>query len=786
MVKKKTKKLNWQAFVKLVGILCLAGFLGGIGFFVVAAANLPPWDPQQLSGAKTTIVYDKNGEVATLLHAGQNRTEVDINQIPQDLINAVIAIEDNDFYKHHGITIKGIMRAVIRNIQSGDLTGQGASTITQQLAKNAFLSLDKRWERKAQEAILAFKLESIYSKDEILTMYLNIIPFGAGAYGVQAAANTYFGKDVSELSLAECSLLAGLPQSPNAYNPFNSLDKAKARQQAVLNNMVKCGFIDQTTATAAYNEPLNLNENYRVDRSKYGYYADAIIEEALAILEDLQVYDNPEDALYRSGLKIYTAMDKQTQAFAEEVFANPDNLPKQTNAAGEKVQAAMALVNVETGGVEAVIGGRVHERQRGFNRATDGKRQPGSSIKPISVYAPALEDGYMPFFVLDDSPISYKIGNSPVWTPENYDKQYRGLIPMRTAVEHSINTYAVQMLDTIGIRRSFDFAESLGLDLVDAPGTNDLGLSPLALGGLTRGVSPLEMASAYAAFANKGVYAKPYFISKIISEDGVELYSHKPVYTRVMSEQTAWLMSSMLNTVVNSGTGTRAKIPGVFTCGKTGTTENYNDSWFCGFTPTYAAAVWMGFDQNDTMRNYPPEYPSETAFGGNFPARIFQKVVQQAHGSVKPPNPTMPPDIVQIAVCSKSGKIASEICPEDSIVSEYCRKDCVPVDVCDRHEIVNICSESGKLAGRYCPHPQQQIMIRADENSYTPNKIPAETCDIHSQPSYLDFFDQFKDDPGDFFDDLFDRHKDDDKKNKEKDKNKNDKNGKNNNRTEEN
>jgi penicillin-binding protein 1A len=727
--KTKKKRLTVKSLLIIIGILFLIGAGSTITVFALAAKDLPAWDPQQLSGAKTTFIYDYDNKLAASLHAEENRTEVSLDKIPQDLIDAFISIEDKDFYKHHGVNFKGILRAVVRNVQSGDLTGQGASTITQQLARNAFLTLDKQWERKIKEMILSFKLEAQYSKDEILIMYMNKIPFGAGAYGVQAAANTYFNKDVNQLTLEECALLAGLPQSPNAYNPFKFYDRAKARQQSVLNNMVECGFIKQETADKAFATELQFNNNATTINSKYGFFVDAVIEETLDVLSNLDIFDDPDNAIYRAGLKIYTTMDSDLQSYAENLYTNNGNFPNQSQN-GQQIESAMALVDHSNGEIRSIMGGRKYEYKRGFNRATSAYRQPGSSIKPISVYAPAVEDGYMPFYVLDDSPISFKIGSS-VWSPENYDKTYRGLITMRTAVRLSINTYAVQMLDQIGIRRSFDFAKSMGLELVDTPGTNDLGLAPLSLGGLTKGATPVQMAAAYAAIGNGGVYVQPHFIRKIVDAQGSEIYSFKPNYSRIMSEETSWLVSSMLQTVVNSGTGTKAKVPGVVTAGKTGTSEEYKDSWFCGFTPGYSVAVWMGYDQEYNMNN---------VYGGGYPASIFRLMLQKAHEKNNPSQRAKPNDIIQVAVCSKSGILPSDICPENSIISDYCTRDTVPGKTCDVHQEVFICPESGKLAGEYCPQPELRVMVKTKGNSRDSNRIPSESCDIHSHPTVSGLF----------------------------------------------
>ncbi len=739
--KRYKKKTNWKMFsrrlILAILIISIAGLAGLIGVFGVAARDLPKWDPALLSGAKTTIIYDDEQQYAAGLHAGENRTEVSLDKIPQDFIDAFIATEDRGFYSHHGINYRGIARSLVSNITSGDLKGQGASTITQQLARNAFLSFEKKWERKIKEILLAFKIESAYSKDEILTMYLNLINFGSGAYGVQAAAGTYFDKDVSELSLAECSMLAGVPNAPS-LNPFQNYEWSKNRQKEVLKSMVETGYIDQATADEAYAVELEF-KHAQPSNSQYGYFIDAVIAEAIDILAAKEIYNDPEYAFYRTGLKIYTTMDADIQKYAEDYFADSSHFLQQKNEQGEKVQAAMAIFDHETGGIKAIMGGRTYEQKRGFNRATDAYRQPGSAIKPLTVYSPALEAGYMPFYTLDDSPLSYKVSGG-VWQPKNYDGTYRGLITMRTGVKHSVNTYAVQLLDKIGIRNSYDYGCNLGLELIDKPGTNDLGLAPLALGGLTRGVTPVQMAAAYGAIANGGIYQKPHFITRIVDEDEVELYRYQPESHRAISEQASWLMTSMMRTVVESGTGSNARVPGVVTAGKTGTTEEYMDSWFCGFTPAYSMAVWMGFDKEYTMRNYPPQYPSETAYGGNCPARAFSSILTRAHKNYKPAPLSMPGGIVNVSICSVSGQRPREACPKDKILSEYCLKDKAPTETCDLHQLISICSESGKLAGPHCPQVEMSSAVIGHENSSTPDKMPEEICDLHTQPNIPGMF----------------------------------------------
>lgn len=715
---KPSRRKNWRL---MLSILLLVGIGSLIGIVMFVATDLPAFDPQQLSGANATLLYDDKGQLFSSLHAEENRTEISLDEVPVDLVEAFVATEDKEFYNHHGVNFKGIARAVVRNFQSGDMTGQGASTITQQLARISFLTADKNWERKIKEMFLAFKLESIYSKEEIMELYINKIYFGAGAYGVQAAANTYFGKDATNLTLPESALLAGLVQSPSNYNPFSNFDKAKARQKIVLNSMASCGFISDTASSQAYDTPLHL---IKVQNSaeKYGYYMDAVVEEALQILAGIKGYEDADSAVYRAGLKIYTTVNAPLQAYAEDFYKNPANFPNSSKN-GPKIQVGMAIVANDSGDVKAIMGGRQYEQQRGFNRATNAYRQPGSSIKPLTVYSPALEQGKMPFTVLDDSPISYNT-SSGVWSPQNYDNKYKGLITMRTAVQFSINSFAVQLLDLVGTRKSFDFGSSLGLSLVDSPGSNDLNLASLALGGLTKGATPLQMAAGYSCFGNSGIYNQAHFINKIIDNNGLVIFEYKPQPKRVMTEQTAWLMNNMLQTVVSSGTGTNAKVPNVPTAGKTGTSEYLTDVWFCGLTPVYSGAVWMGYDdQKNKMQN---------VFGGGFPALMFKAMMQKAHQGIKAGDWSMPSDIVQVSVCSKSGKLPSASCPQDQIISEYSRKAYVPTETCDVHQTVVVCKESGKLATKYCPETKVIATVKAGDNSAETTKIPTETCTLHT------------------------------------------------------
>lgn len=414
-------------------------------------------------------------------------------------------------------------------------------------------------------------------------------------------------------------------------------------------------------------------------------------------------------------------MNATLQTHAENYFMNQANFPSETRE-GQKIQVGMAIFDHQNGAVKSIMGGREYLQQRGFNRATDAYRQPGSAIKPLTVYSAAMEKGLMPYTVLDDSPITFKLSSGP-WSPKNYDYKYRGLIPMRTAVQWSINTYAVQLLDKTGIRPAFDMGKSLGLPLIDKPGKNDLALAPLSLGGLTRGATPVQMAAAYGSFGNGGLYIKPHFISKIVDSKGNTIYEYKPQYTRAMSQETAWLMNDLLQTVVNSGTGTNARVPGVPTGGKTGTSEDNHDCWFCGFTPSYSCAVWMGYDAKVNMRNQ---------YGGGYPAKLVKSMLQKANENKKSGSWPKPKDIIRISVCSKSGKLPASTCGEGDVITEYCVRKYAPKEYCKQHQTVVVCKETGKLAGKFCPETEARTFVAAGTSSSDQNKIPTETCDIHT------------------------------------------------------
>jgi len=576
---------------------------------------------------QTTFLYDHNGNVTSEVHGEINRVPVPLEKIPEHVQKAFVAVEDERFYRHHGVDPRAIVRAVFSFYTAGRVT-EGASTITQQLMKLNFLSPEQTLRRKVKEAALAVEFERRFTKDEILEFYLNRVYFGEGAYGVQSAAKVYFNKDSRELNLAEGALLAGLVQAPSAYDPYINQEGALRRRNVVLEKMVEQGVIGKDTGVKASKEVLNLREGSGPgDTKNHSYFIDRVIDEAVAAVG--------EEKLFKGGLRIHTTLEPEIQKKAEEIFKRPDLFPDR------EVEAALVLVENETGAVKALVGGRQYEARRGFNRATQLVRQPGSAFKPVAVYAPAFETGYGPDSAVSDTP--FKSGN---YEPHNSDRSYYGQINVRTALQWSRNVAAVRLLNQIGIDRGYEMARKLGFELVE----EDRCL-PLALGGLTRGVSPLQMAGAYAAFANHGIFTKPYTIRYIEDAEGKVIYRH-PEGAPVMKASTAETMKDVLRTVVAYGTGHRADIRGVEVAGKTGTTElpdtpvfrglrGNKDAWFVGFTPRFTAAVWMGYDEKDMDgRHY------LTSYGGNQPAEIFRLVMAGVMGVDDRPVPgkTTAPD----------------------------------------------------------------------------------------------------------------------------------------------
>lgn len=612
-----------KILIKIAIVSCLVLIFAALnvsiwGYFYASSvfSNFSGVKPAVASLDQTSFIYSDNGTLIKELHGEVNRIPVSIDEVPRHVQHAFVAIEDERFYRHHGIDLKAIVRALYSYIKEGRIT-EGASTITQQTMKMYFLTPEQTLVRKIKEAILALEFERRYSKDEVLELYLNRAYFGEGAYGLQTAARVYFSKDVSQLTVSEGALLAALIQAPSSYDPYINPDFSTQRRNIVIKKMAMQGYINDAQAEEALQTPLILNDG-RKTGSGDSFFIDYIIEEAINAVG--------EEKVFKGGLKIHSTMEPEIQNKAEKVFQQPYLFP------GEKVEAAVALVENGTGEIKALVGGRKYVARQGFNRATQLARQPGSAFKPIAVYAPAFEAGYHPDSIISDTP--FKLAS---YEPKNSDNSFYGQITIRTAVQWSRNVAAVRLLDQIGIDKGYEMACKLGFNLTEY----DRCL-PLALGGLTHGVSPLQMAGAYAAFANEGIYIKPYAIKYIEDGEGEIIYRH-PEGTAVMKASTANAVKEVLRTAVTSGTGFQAGIRGTEVAGKTGTTElpdtplfkgiNGNkDAWFVGFTPRYTAAVWMGYDEKDMDRNH-----YLTSYGGNQPAVIFRAIVAGAMGLSEEP-----------------------------------------------------------------------------------------------------------------------------------------------------
>ncbi len=589
-------------FVMIVGVGC--GFL-------TASMNTKPDLINDIRPPASSQIYDINGNEIANVHSTENRMPVKLAQVPRDLQNAFVAVEDNRFYEHMGVDPRGIARAVYANLR-GRTVSEGGSTITQQLAKNAYLTQERTLKRKVQEVFLALQLERQYTKQEILEMYLNQIYFGQGAYGVQAAAKTYFGKNVEDLTLSECAMLAGIPKSPNFYSPASNYDATREREGVVLDQMEKYGYINHSEAEKAKNEkPTIIKAPAQQKTQVASYFIDYVTQ---------QLIDKyGADAVYKEGLKIYTTIDMDMQHAAEAAI---QNLPS-GKADGNGIlqpQGAIVAIDPHNGYVKAMVGGRGNDQ---FNRATMAVRQPGSAFKPF-VFVAALENNFTSSTVIDDSPV--KLGG---WEPQNYDRTFRGKVSLRDVARLSLNVPTVKIAEKLGIEKPIYYAQEMGITTFVLEGAqNDKNYST-ALGGLTKGVTPLELVSAYGTFANKGVHVDPVVIIKVLDRNGKVLEQASPNQRSVIRETTAAELTSMLQDVIQSGTGTRAKLNRP-AAGKTGTTSDYHDAWFVGYTPDLVAGVWVGNDNNTTLVG--------NMSGATTPAMIWKAFMTQALSSVPPKN----------------------------------------------------------------------------------------------------------------------------------------------------
>jgi len=932
--KKDKKKSPGRIVLKSIKIILIIFILlsiigGGVVFGVVLSIikDAPDIDPTRINASLdlTSTIYDAEGNLIEKIQAPEFRTVVKIHEIPQHLKDAFIAIEDERFESHFGVDPRAIISSAIDNIKAGAAV-RGGSTITQQLARNVYLSLEKSWDRKIKEAYLALQMEKVLTKDQILEAYLNKINLGRGAYGVQEAAQTYFSKDVGELTIAESALLAGVVKSPTKYAPFKAIrledfdsnkhyevgrldilgekyvavynEEAVKRQRIVLSQMLKLGKITEAEYEEALKQDIktSLKPGQKKIEGISSYFTDYVKTEVVNALMTRLGYTKEEaqDLLFSGGLKIYSTMDVKLQQELENIYNNfteilvgdPEKikgpilvdwrLSKAKNILDDKnntifylqenlfnenfelilekgtyefrdgdlyiknnkltpypkhidiadyyniderknlvtytvgsiilpeedyqitenkeikissrylnnnkdfyridenenllindkyfyrdkdgivqPQSATVVLDYRTGHIKGLIGGRDIEGTSILNRATASQRQPGSAIKPIAVYLPALDNGYTAATPIDDIPFYDENGN--LWPRNWYRDRYRGIQTLRRSVEQSGNVNSVKVVNDIGVQTSFKYLEKLGIisstnpendSIVTAKEnrvSNDENLSAMGLGGMTKGLTPLELTAAYGAIANGGVYIEPISFTRVEDSNGNILIENVPKKTTVVSPQVAYIMADILRTTVSNGIAGRAKLKDMVVAGKTGTTQNQADIWFVGFTPYYATGVWIGNDSPKiTLTN-----SSGTA------AQLWQYIMTRIHeGKESITSFEEPSGIVRANVCTQSGKLPTELCtldPRGSMVrTEIFAKGTEPKEFCDVHVELTIDKSNGKIANEYCPEDlletkvfiQRPIPYNPEEhNGIVPTdyeySAPTEICDEHDETTVI-------------------------------------------------
>ncbi|AWX57565.1 MULTISPECIES: PBP1A family penicillin-binding protein [Brevibacillus] len=617
--KVRKKKNNLLMIAVSFAIFLFLSVIGGYFALLYAGDRMIEQNVQKLQDLKAepTVIYDKNGKEMTSLIRQKNRVYKPINEMPKTLINAFLAVEDKRFYEHKGVDMVRIGGAIVNDIKKGSLA-EGGSTITQQLARNVFLTLDQTFWRKTKEMSIAIGLERKYSKDQILEMYLNRVYLGEGEFGVEDAAQYYFGKSVSDenFTVAEAAMLAAIPKAPTTYSPFNNPEKAKLRRDTVIRLMHEQGIITDEQKEAAQAEPLPKEPHEVAGASlKKGYRAffDNMVEESEA------KFGVTEEELYRGGWNIYTTFDPKVQDAMVEEYANAKNFPK--DGAKRGVESSMIVIDAKTGGIAGMMGGRNYA-PKGFNYATDMKRQPGSSFKPIAVFAPAVNKDINKWN--SNSQLSNKRQSFNGYEPRNYNNRYTETMSMNRAMIDSANIPPVWLLNEIGVPESLEYLKKVGIELTP----NDRNLA-IALGGLSVGTSPLEMAQAYTPFVNGGVVSETHSITKVENKDEGVVREYKPKQTEALKPEAAWEIHTMLERAVQEGTGKAARISGRHVAGKTGTTQSIagdskanKDAWFVGYTPEYVGAVWMGFDPEDKQHLMHQ--------GSSMTAQMFSKVLATA------------------------------------------------------------------------------------------------------------------------------------------------------------
>ena len=752
----RTSMLEKRAHVSFIRVLftaliavCVMVICLGIGSFRGVIAGAPDVNDVDISPlGYATFLYDDQGtQIRQLSAPTSNRLPVSLDQIPVSLQHAVVAIEDERFYEHNGIDVRGIARAGMKAITTGNFS-EGASTITQQLLKNNVFTdwtnestQLERFTRKFQEQYLAVQVEKKYDKSVILENYLNTINLGAGAYGVQAASKKYFNKDVWDLNLSECATLAGITQNPTKFNPITNPKANSKRRKEVLDHMLDQNYISQDEYNEALNDDVYTRiqaaqmENTEEESTVYTYFEDEVTNQVISDLMNIKGYTKTQatNLLYSGGLKIMTTLDSSIQKILDEEYADPDNyqdadgnqknyskemlqlyfrdqdpefdllfdspeegqqyvdqykasiLADGSTVVSERVnfapqpQSSMSVIDQHTGYVKALIGGRGEKTASlTLNRATDTTRQPGSTFKIVSTYAPALnEKGDTLATTFMDEPYEYPDG-SPV---NNATRSYGGETTIRKAIQNSINVVAVKCLEQVTPALGLKYLDDFGFTTLahgteadkDANGNiwSDANLAT-ALGGITNGVKNVELCAAYAAIANGGNYIKPIYYTQILDHDGNVLIENTSVSRSVIKDSTAYLLTSAMEDVVKKGTGTACQLDNMTVAGKTGTTEDYNDLWFVGYTPYYTCAVWSGYDNNEKI-------PEDAR---NFHKNLWKKVMNRIHEGLDDKDFDMPSSVEKASVCSETGLLPRAGCPT---ITEYFDISSLPTEYCDKH-----------------------------------------------------------------------------------------------------
>ncbi len=833
--RRRKKRRIGITIIKILIVLIIVGLLAGIGAVAGAYFGIIKQSPtinitDVVPENYTSIIYDSKGNEIDMLHSVENREYVKLSDIPDDLKNAVVAIEDQRFYEHNGIDLKGIMRAVVANVQSGLSGGswkaQGASTITQQLIKNEKLSMEKTILRKITEQYMAVSLENDLekslgsrenAKNYILELYLNTIGLNHGLNGVQAASKFYYGKEVNELTLSECASIAGITKNPSKYSPVSNPEANKERQTTVLSKMLELGYItqseyDEAVADDIYSRIVGNTSEDGNTTSSHSYFVDAVV---VQLIEDLQTEkgmtrQQASNYIYSGGLQIHTTIDMDMQKALDNAVANPNLYPasaansltatytisimdnateKQSHYERNKevtsqeeadafaqsvrdellnesnklvadnlvlkksLQVSMVITDNYTGEVKALTGGREKNGDLVFNRATQAFRQPGSVFKVLAAYAPAIDMGIIyPGSVYIDE--EFTVGG---WTPNNWwNDGFRGPYTAREGVRDSANIIAAKVITDAGVENAFNYLLEFGFkELVRSEEINGKVYSDInantALGGLTKGVSTLELSAAYASIANGGLYNEPILYTTVLDHNGEVLLENTPTNKRILKETTAYLLTDMMEDVITSGTGGLARFSSVNmpVAGKTGTSSDDIDLVFAGYTPYYTGAIWMGYDQ-----------PKRIHYDKSYHLLIWKAAMEEIHKGLETKQFTKPDGLVSHTFCSESGMVPIDgLCTQDyygaSIKSDYSDKDFdFNEEVCTTHQKFKICMSCGKLAGNFCPATEAlELVLAVKENDdgtlkiiNKPNEKKLEesglididlnsTCDIHDSSS---------------------------------------------------